>query len=1431
MWLRPRSCHGPAGGRPRPGPASIRKVLSRPPNPLLLKVKLETKPKKFEDRVLVLTAWRLHLFGLKVPAKVESSFNVLEIRTLNTINHSQILVDTEKATYSFKFPSPASADQVTRHVNAALGKIFPSPTAGCLRTPETPRDTSPNSESSTSTSHSICGGFSETYAALCDYNGLFCREEVQWDVDTIYHSADNHEFNLLDFSHLESRDLALIVAALAYNPWFTRLHCKDLRLGSEVSEQVLHTLSKSHHLEELVLDNTGLKTDFALKLTYALGDNPGSALHSLVLSHNQIEDKGLISLSQQFLYFPKGLRQLGLCKTGVTPKGLAGLCQTLGANPAFSSSLQHLDLSKNPGLLGGEEANGFYSFLAQPNALLRLELAGTDCAVDVLFGALLHGCCTRLSYLNLSRNTFSHRKAKDSQLAFRQFFSSTYALNYVSLSGTKMPLDALRSLFQGLSANTHLSDVHLDLSGCELRSPGAQVLQEQLPGVTALGSLDISDNSFDSDLLTLVPALGKNKSLKHLWLGKNFSVKSRMLEEILHKIVQLIQEEDCSLQSLSMADSRLKSRTSILINALGSNTCLSKVDLSGNGMEDLGAKMLSKALQINSSLRSITWDRNNTTALGFHDVARALENNYTLKYMSFPMSDITAAYRSAPERMDEVWQKIQWCLLRNGHSQKFSQEQAFRLQQGIGTSSAEQQMIRRLCLRVQEEVRALHSCPADTVQEEVLYARELMKEAKNSRALFPSLYELGHILASDGPVRQRLESVANEVSKAVDKELQVILESMVTLTQELCPRAMQAAEGHNKMLGTVSERVTVPRNFIRGALLEQAGQDIQNKLNEVKLSVVTYLTNSIVEELLEELYSTHKSLTQHIAHLQQLSEGQSSAGSSGGTPLDQPPRNQLRDHEETTDDELGTSIDTIAIKRQKHGRKIRPVSAFIGVADPDTDATHSWGTNSPSGWLSSSASSQYSHSRSPSFEGLAELPTEGSRLEHRTRGRPRPPRCVPPGPRQNEARTPGSIEPQQQENGTVPRLDEGLEEFFSRRVLTDNTSYPRTPRGCGVRPGPSDALPPMQKKRRKGLFHFRRNRSLKGEREVEDTLWGAPHSSPSTPQGTADEPKAPMWSSASLDEGEGQEPQGMGIPLPGMGGSGGSGVKGLPPRGNQCPTVDCSPNPMREESDSSEAELLQPSRVHGIALPGMGRSLDGKKEGTELQRVGSLHDRERRRSSDSSEKGGWRPQPPPQSSKPAFVTIRRAEASWDIAEESSQLDLEETDISSRAPRMEAGEKPPNPSFLASGKAREPPSGLRPPKPVGIPRGQKPPTQPERSQSSEEQAGGAGPIETRTSPPVTRPRPDHLETEGGSEVGRKAAPLKPQRTRRAQSCDKLESDQGREPGARGAANALLPDPPLPPPLEQHQPPRKPRLPISRPFLSVDQTVGTQESGTD
>lgn len=89
--------------------------------------------------------------------------------------------------------------------------------------------------------------------------------------------------------------------------------------------------------------------------------------------------------------------------------------------------------------------------------------------------------------------------------------------------------------------------------------------------------------------------------------------------------MQLIQEEDSILEYLSLADSKLKSETCLVINALGSNQCLLTIDISGNNMGDAGAKTLAKALQINTKLRTVLWDRNNVTSQGFQDIAYALD--------------------------------------------------------------------------------------------------------------------------------------------------------------------------------------------------------------------------------------------------------------------------------------------------------------------------------------------------------------------------------------------------------------------------------------------------------------------------------------------------------------------------------------------------------------------------------------------------------------------------------------------------------------------------------------------------------------------------------------------------------------------------------------------------------------------------------------
>ncbi|XP_036969838.1 capping protein, Arp2/3 and myosin-I linker protein 3-like isoform X2 [Acanthopagrus latus] len=1112
------------------GPAqeSIKKIVDKSSIKFIHGIKVDTKSGKTEDRVLVLTTWRLYFLAPKIPAKVETTFNFLEIRALNSQPDHQVIIDTDKSSYSLRFESREHLNHVVSHINFALSRIFnnsifaPSICHSDSDLSEGSRKYSPSSETSVETQRA-CGGFSETYSALCDYNGISCKEEVQWDVDTIYHSQDNREFNLLDFSHLESRDLAVIVASMAYNTWFTKLYCKDLRIGSEVTEQVLHTVSKSSSLEEITLENAGLKSDFPQKMSAALSENPASVIHSLNLAHNSLDNQGVSNLIQQVCRLSKGLRLLNLSKTSLTSKGVVSLSQALCSSDEYSNSLLHLDLSKNPGVLSGEDASNLYLFLSQPNCLVHLDLSGTDCSVDSLFGALLRGCCADLSHLNLSKNSFSHRKVKDTLPLFRQFFSLAFSLTYVSLASMKLPPDVLRALLTGLTSNPHINDLHLDISGCELRSAGAAVIQELFPRVSSIATLDISDNGLDADLLTVLPALSRHPSLKHLYLGKNFNIKNRVLDEVLQKLVQLIQEEDCCLQSLSLNESRLRSRGTVLVNALGSNTCLRKVDLSGNNMDDIGAKMLSKALQINTTLRSVTWDRNNTSAAGFLDLARALEHNFTLQYMPLPLSDISQAYRSAPERTEQALTKIQRALVRNNQTQRFSQRQALRLHQGLVTSTAEQVM-ERLCVRVQQQVCVLRGVGE---VEEIQAAKQVLKEARNSRALYPSLCELAHVLSVDGPVRQRLDSLAGELAKAADKELQVIVDSMVSLCRELCPLSSSAAERLSPPLSSVSERVSIPRSAIRTALMERAAQDIHRALEEVKLSVVSYLTNSIVDQILQELYATHKTLTRQVSHLKHW-EGPGEDGAEWRF-------NRHRDSLDITDEELTTSIDTIAIKkRSSRTRRIRPVSTRLSLCD---DSSSSPPPSVPS----------YSSplSRSASWEGLSELPTQGLPLHHVTRVRPRPPRRHKGGHVPSETHC--------SENGGISPLDDGLPDFYTKRVLPDS-QLSSLHKAHSLR----------RKKRRNmlAIFGFRKNRnqtlSNQGPEAEAEVYGDGCHTVATAPTGTATENvytllQPPRSAGRAGSPGEGADgkindhqgkntlvlspPPVPGIPHPGVGGS------------------------------------------------------------------------------------------------------------------------------------------------------------------------------------------------------------------------------------------------------------------------------------------------------
>ncbi|XP_041693316.1 capping protein, Arp2/3 and myosin-I linker protein 2 [Coregonus clupeaformis] len=1031
---------------------------------LMRHVQLNQPKGKAECRVLVMTLWRAYVVHSKQPVRVESSFSYLEIYAISIESLNQVVIETDRQTYSLSLTSVEDLEAMVSHVTASLKKIFPDSSPGKILKKIPPDlqerlwNLATRVEEHLTVTLGPCGGFSETYAALCDFNEFPCREEVQWDVDNIYYVQNCREFNLLDFSHLENRDLALSVAALSFNQWFTKISSKDLKLSAEVQEQVLFMINRSSTLEEVCLEGSGLKLDFAVKMACALRDHTRSAIHTINLSANHIEDKGVIALSQELENLPNGLTQLSLSRISVSPKGLGSLAQAFSQNKAFSSSLCHLDLSGNTGSLATEEAVNLFKFLSGTNAVSYLDLSGTDCPLDALFVSLSAGCCSKLAHLNLSRNPFSHRKAREVTRTVKEVFSKSNELRYVGLAGTKLPPEALRLLLQGLATNTHLCGLELDLSGCELRSAGAQVIQEHIFEAKAISSLDLSDNGFESDMVTLVLSIGRSHSIRHLALGRNFTMKSRALTDVLQRIVQLIQEEECPLESLSVCDSKLKTGTTILINSLGSNASLTKIDISGNCIGDTGAKMLAKALLINTKLRTLVWDRNNVTAKGFLDVANALERNFTLQHISIPMNDVTHGYRNSPEKTEEALQKIQACLIRNSQRQSGGPDQILNLQQGLKTVRSEQ-MVQGLCQRLQESVRPLAPCNIQEVQSDILAAEEVLHNAKTSITLLPSLYELGKTPSSGAMLQHILNDTAKTVTNEITEEIQELAQALLQSAQTLCPRVTHRSSVCEQLADCVAKKSRQTALFIQDTFMQHIGELISNKLSELKLSVSVSLVESIVDEVLQDLSVAQQKLDRHMRE-------QTSSGLKTNVP-----HLRVVDHDFPMDDYV-----PVIWRRSFHSKSIRPAPSVKSLLDVDTEqqareSMHYQQEGAGVGGKVRALSSTTTLSvtvvgqlkpEGPSHTGREadaaaaaalsnseprrpepappqppmDLPIDGHTLRHYTRSRPRPNRrnSKPPTKPQEQA----AESEENEANETIGRVDEGVEEFFTKKIIPDD---------------------------------------------------------------------------------------------------------------------------------------------------------------------------------------------------------------------------------------------------------------------------------------------------------------------------------------------------------------------------------------------------------
>ncbi|VDH91124.1 leucine-rich repeat-containing protein 16 [Mytilus galloprovincialis] len=835
-------------------------------------VKQEVRPDKWENRVLAFSGTRLFVFTSK-PSKSPQEHNIcyLDIQSIESQAQNKLVISTnEGKSYSF-VTLETETDEINHmitHVGTSIKQIFPSfPIERIMKKidvhpPERLKMMNDMIKTIEQKEHGPCGNFAMMYACMCDYFNLPYREEVAWDVDTIYLSQDCRVLTLKDFDHLSGKDLQPIVSAIEHNTWFTGLDLSGVKMTGETQAEVLKVMHKNCLIEDINLSNTGITVEFVVKLGTAILSNTGSQLTRIDLSKNLLDDRAMISFLGSLSNLSRGLSHLNISNTKLTGKGLNKIFELMTQHDSIFGGLQVLNISDNS--TKGEDLQNMYRFLGNPNNITHLDLSGIECALENLMVALQRGC-TSLTHLYLSRNVYTHKKKEIAvQPSWKQFFASTCSLEYLDMSFCKIPVDALKELMLGISSNMHLTNLQLNVAGNDFQQSGSMNIESTIANIHNIASLDISNNNLDQGLATLLPWIKTNKSLKRLSIGRNFEhVKQKQLPTVLDGIVQLIQDEDCDLESLSLADSKLKHHISLVINALGSNGSLTELDISGNQFGDFGARMLSKALQINNKLKTIIWDKNGVTSQGFEDVADALEKNFTMKKMPTPVNDMVLAQQRNPEKTEAAIQRIEALLQRNHSPQKYLVNRDYKIQ-GCYLSST-QQMVDRLVVQVQDTVNALQMTPSvDDYQQDIDVANGFVKDANTSQLLLPQLQDVADkSTGEDNPVGKRLKELSDDLKKVLDNQMKKTVEDMLECTTKQFTAITKDKEFSTELNSGCYKKSCLPEDFATHTL-NVIEMDVFNKISELNLAVAAHISDRVIDAVIENLSSSHKKLTNHL---------------------------------------------------------------------------------------------------------------------------------------------------------------------------------------------------------------------------------------------------------------------------------------------------------------------------------------------------------------------------------------------------------------------------------------------------------------------------------------------------------------------------------------------------------------------------------------
>ena len=626
-----------------------------------------------------------------------------------------------------------------------------------------------------------CGNFKAAYLAECEASNTPVREDIAFDVEHLFSANNVKEFNLEEFEGpLSMADIKCLLGALRFNPYFTALKLRNIKLEKDQAIAILACLRANRAIESLSLAGLITSKDFYSDLFKELGANKQCAVRELNFTENkEFGDTGATALANWVSGLSYGVSVLDLSQCQIRGKGIATVCTALKKNTQVSTTLTRLDLSGNR--LEADGSSALAAFLAQPNALTQLYLHDSATSLDLILGALNRGTSREIRELDISSNKLAAASAKASGNQLSGFVRSSSTLIKLNISGTGPTADIFKELLTAIKGNPYLLSVDLNASKNSLGVAGGRVLMDEGGDMTNITSLDVSENDFDDEaMIAACTGLSRSISIKRLDLSRNLPSKGKARDLAVESLINLITSPESSLEYLTFCGGKgtqLGADMLRLIDAMG-DAVITGLDITGHAIGNKGASSLGKMLQSNNVLTSLSWDENGTTLVGFKNFRKGLKRNTTLKYMSLPILDIETALSKESDKPGflKVIRDLESCIVNNNSPKsKFKAKDAKGGNEFLFFSTSQREALERHIVKLKSKGKK----PAD----EDLVA---IKDAENFETVIGDLHiaKADALHAMEAALKLKLQKMAEELSPFFAQHLGELKTRMINIIQE-----------------------------------------------------------------------------------------------------------------------------------------------------------------------------------------------------------------------------------------------------------------------------------------------------------------------------------------------------------------------------------------------------------------------------------------------------------------------------------------------------------------------------------------------------------------------------------------------------------------------------------------------------------------------